>query len=70
MCLLSVSVKILALISMLLRAGPPSGSRSGGNSSRPGIFSGGGHTLGGDEVESTFIPDPDAPQGTRMFIFN
>ncbi|KAJ3566502.1 hypothetical protein NP233_g6969 [Leucocoprinus birnbaumii] len=25
------------------------------------VFSGGGHTLGSDEVESTFIPDPNAP---------
>lgn len=28
--------------------------------SRPAFFSGGGHTLGSDEVESTFIPDPNA----------
>lgn len=25
------------------------------------MFSGGGHILGSDEVESTYIPDPDAP---------
>ncbi|KAG8697581.1 hypothetical protein FRC09_007771, partial [Ceratobasidium sp. 395] len=25
------------------------------------VFSGGGHTLGSDEVESTYIPDPNAP---------
>jgi UBX domain-containing protein 1 len=24
-------------------------------------FSGGGHTLGSDEVDSTYIPDPNAP---------
>ncbi|KZT30153.1 SEP-domain-containing protein [Neolentinus lepideus HHB14362 ss-1] len=29
--------------------------------SRPSHFTGGGHTLGSDEVESTYIPDPDAP---------
>ncbi|KAJ7641257.1 hypothetical protein FB45DRAFT_899783 [Roridomyces roridus] len=26
-----------------------------------GVFSGGGHTLGSDEAESRFIPDPNAP---------
>ncbi|KAF8747916.1 hypothetical protein RHS01_11175 [Rhizoctonia solani] len=31
---------------------------------RSSIFSGGGHTLGSDEVESTYIPDPNA-QTTR-----
>lgn len=25
------------------------------------FFGGGGHTLGSDDVESTFIPDPNAP---------
>jgi len=29
----------------------------------PGPFSGSGHTLGSDEVESTFVPDPDAVDG-------
>ncbi|KAG6887996.1 hypothetical protein C0995_011101 [Termitomyces sp. Mi166 len=29
-------------------------------SSRSGAFHGGGHTLGSDEVESTYIPDPNA----------
>ncbi|TFK51290.1 SEP-domain-containing protein [Heliocybe sulcata] len=29
--------------------------------SQPTIFTGGGHTLGSDEVESTYIPDPNAP---------
>ncbi|CCO28767.1 UBX domain-containing protein 1 OS=Emericella nidulans (strain FGSC A4 / ATCC 38163 / CBS 112,46 / NRRL 194 / M139) GN=ubx1 PE=3 SV=1 [Rhizoctonia solani AG-1 IB] len=28
---------------------------------RPTTFTGGGHTLGSDEIESTYIPDPDAP---------
>ncbi|KAJ1303965.1 hypothetical protein OPQ81_008375 [Rhizoctonia solani] len=28
---------------------------------RSTVFSGGGHTLGSDEVESTYIPDPNAP---------
>ncbi|KAH0580409.1 UBX domain-containing protein 1 [Termitomyces sp. J132] len=36
-------------------AGPPRDV-----SSRSGPFRGGGHTLGSDEVESTYIPDPDA----------
>jgi len=41
------------------RAGPAPVAQS-----RPsGAFSGGGHTLGSDEVESSFIPDPSAPEG-------
>ncbi|KAG8737588.1 hypothetical protein FRC10_008045 [Ceratobasidium sp. 414] len=37
----------------------PAAPGAGGPSSH--VFSGGGHTLGSDEVESTFIPDPNAP---------
>lgn len=33
-------------------------------STRSLVFSGGGHTLGSDEVESQFIPDPNGPAGT------
>jgi len=40
-------------------AGPPRGVP--GSSRQPGVFSGGGHTLGSDDVESSFIPDPNAP---------
>jgi len=47
------------LLRRAAEAGPPSSSQSSGP--RPGFFSGGGHTLGSDEVESTFIPDPNAP---------
>jgi len=43
------------------RAGPPPGALPSGPGSRPAFFSGGGHTLGSDEVESTYIPDPTAP---------
>ena len=28
---------------------------------RSSVFSGGGYTLGSDEVESTYVPDPTAP---------
>ena len=31
-------------------------------------FSGGGHTLGGDEVESQYIPDPSAPPRTLVVL--
>ncbi|KAF8632704.1 hypothetical protein AX15_001728 [Amanita polypyramis BW_CC] len=48
------------LVRELLRraaeAGPPPTSPS----SRPNIFTGGGHRLGNDEEPSTYIPDPDA----------
>ncbi|THH32695.1 hypothetical protein EUX98_g1546 [Antrodiella citrinella] len=37
-------------------APPPAEASRGG-----GAFFGGGHTLGSDEVESQFIPDPDGP---------
>ncbi|KAG9089044.1 hypothetical protein FRC06_001732, partial [Ceratobasidium sp. 370] len=57
------------------RSGPPSLVRDifkkaaeGSSSAAPEtsgpsshVFSGGGHTLGSDEVESTYIPDPNAP---------
>ena len=35
----------------------------------PGIFSGGGHTLGSDEVASTFIADPNAPASDGGMLF-
>ncbi|TFY72063.1 hypothetical protein EVG20_g941 [Dentipellis fragilis] len=41
-------------------AGPPPGAEEH-TSSGSSFFSGSGHTLGSDEVESTFIPDPTAP---------
>ncbi|KAA1473324.1 SEP-domain-containing protein [Dentipellis sp. KUC8613] len=41
-------------------AGPPPGAEEH-PSSGSSFFSGGGHTLGSDEVDSTFIPDPNAP---------
>jgi UBX domain-containing protein 1 len=43
------------------RAGPPPGALPSGPVSHPAVFSGSGHTLGSDEVESTYIPDPNAP---------
>jgi len=46
------------LLRRAAEAGPPPGESPG--SSGRGFFSGGGHTLGSDEVESTFIPDPNA----------
>ena len=52
----------LSLTSPHNRAGPPPEPAGGApGARRPGFFSGGGHTLGSDEVESTFIPDPTAP---------
>jgi len=37
----------------------PEPERTGAH--RSGAFSGAGHTLGSDEVESTYIPDPNGP---------
>jgi len=49
------------LLRRAAEAGPPPGALPSGPGSRPAFFSGGGHTLGSDEVESTYIPDPTAP---------
>jgi UBX domain-containing protein 1 len=35
----------------------------------PGPFSGSGHTLGSDEVESTFVPDPNVVDGESFALF-
>ncbi|TFY78376.1 hypothetical protein EWM64_g5639 [Hericium alpestre] len=40
-------------------AGPPPGAAA--TAAGSSFFSGGGHTLGSDDMESTFIPDPNAP---------
>ncbi|RPD73670.1 SEP-domain-containing protein, partial [Lentinus tigrinus ALCF2SS1-7] len=52
------------LVQDLLRraaeAGPPSAQAGSGSSTPRHRFVGGGHTLGSDEVESTFVPDPEA----------
>lgn len=45
----------------IYRAGPPPGAPPSGPTGGPSFFTGGGHTLGSDEVESTYIPDPNAP---------
>ncbi|KII90362.1 hypothetical protein PLICRDRAFT_52103 [Plicaturopsis crispa FD-325 SS-3] len=51
------------LLRRAAEAGPPPGSAAAAaGSSRGSAFSGGGHTLGSDDVDSTFIPDPEAPQ--------
>lgn len=50
------------LLRRAAEAGPPPEPAGGApGARRPGFFSGSGHTLGSDEVESTFIPDPSAP---------
>ncbi|CCM00209.1 uncharacterized protein FIBRA_02237 [Fibroporia radiculosa] len=49
------------LLRRAAEAGPPSSATS--DSVRSTVFSGGGHTLGSDEVESQFIPDPSVPAG-------
>jgi UBX domain-containing protein 1 len=46
---------------LICSAGPAPASAPGQASARPEFFSGGGHTLGSDDVESSFIPDPNAP---------
>ncbi|THH12757.1 hypothetical protein EW146_g7394 [Bondarzewia mesenterica] len=47
------------LLRRAAEAGPPPEPEAVSSTSR--FFSGGGHTLGSDEVESSFVPDPSAP---------
>ncbi|OBZ73369.1 UBX domain-containing protein 1 [Grifola frondosa] len=49
------------LVRDLLRRAAEAGPAPAGEPVRSRAFFGGGHTLGSDEVESTYIPDPDAP---------
>ncbi|KAI0667540.1 hypothetical protein C8Q78DRAFT_1105457 [Trametes maxima] len=44
---------------------PPAPPPGGPAPARSGAFFGGGHTLGSDEVESQFIPDPDAVDASQ-----
>ncbi|KAH9840529.1 uncharacterized protein C8Q71DRAFT_739788 [Rhodofomes roseus] len=46
------------LLRRAAQAGPPQESEGSSPSS---VFAGGGHRLGSDEVESAYIPDPNAP---------
>ena len=50
----------LHLTDTYLRAGPP--PAPGSEVSR-NPFGGGGHTLGSDDVESSYVPDPNAMEG-------
>ena len=51
------------------RAGPPIAPQGAPAPQRRAFF-GGGHTLGSDEVESTFVPDPDSEAArTSAFQF-
>jgi UBX domain-containing protein 1 len=49
------------VVKNLLRRAAEAGPPASAIPSTSRAFSGGGHTLGSDEVESSFIPDPDAP---------
>ncbi|TFK68923.1 SEP-domain-containing protein [Pluteus cervinus] len=46
---------------LLRRAAQPGPASPTAPSSRSHVFSGGGHTLGSDDVPSEYIPDPNAP---------
>ncbi|KAF9022813.1 SEP-domain-containing protein [Hymenopellis radicata] len=48
------------LLRRAAEAGPALPPASG--SSGSGAFAGGGHTLGSDDIESSYIPDPNAPE--------
>ncbi|KAF8905414.1 hypothetical protein CPB85DRAFT_1315495 [Mucidula mucida] len=48
------------LLRRAAEAGPALPPATG--SSRAGAFAGGGHTLGSDDIESSYIPDPNAPE--------
>lgn len=65
----SFGQKLSAFLIRRDRAGPPPVAM--GSEHRANVFTGGGHTLGSDEVPSTFIPDPDAEEnGTNSPSFS
>jgi len=49
------------LLARALNAGPAEPELEGPGGQRSSAFSGAGYTLGSDEVESTYVPDPDGP---------
>jgi len=49
------------LLARALNAGPAEPEPEGPGGQRASAFSGGGYTLGSDEVDSTYLPDPNAP---------
>ncbi|TDL23423.1 SEP-domain-containing protein [Rickenella mellea] len=49
------------LLRKAAQAGPPPGPSARSAGASRGVFSGGGHRLGSDEVESAYVPDPTAP---------
>jgi len=55
-------VPVKKLLEKAAQGGPAPSAASG--SSQRGAFSGGGFTLGSDEEQSSFIPDPNAPAAT------
>ncbi len=62
----SNGVLLFVLKIVCSRAGPPPTAQD--QTSTP--FRGGGHTLGSDEVESTFIPDPNAEDNAGMYHYS
>jgi UBX domain-containing protein 1 len=49
------------LLARALNDHPVEPESEGTGSQRSTAFSGAGHTLGSDEVESTYVPDPNSP---------
>lgn len=52
----------------LRRAGPPPGGGPPVSAPPSSAFGGAGHTLGSEDVPSSFIPDPNAPSGDAGMI--
>ncbi|KAH9946739.1 SEP-domain-containing protein [Amylocystis lapponica] len=48
------------LLRRAAEAGPPPGAANG--PARSSAFIGGGHTLGGEDIDSIYVPDPNAPE--------
>jgi len=53
------------MVADLLRRAAQAGPAPEAPSSRPAAFFGGGHTLGSDDVDSSYIPDPSAEDGEQ-----
>ena len=57
------------LLARALNAGPAEPELEGPGGQRASAFSGAGYTLGSDEVESTYIPDPNEPPNPGEWRF-
>jgi UBX domain-containing protein 1 len=56
------------LLARALNDNPDELEPDGTGAHRSSAFSGGGYTLGSDELESTYVPDPNAPPNPGKYL--